>query len=853
MKKIISLLLCLIMVTCTFPVFASSANDYDEAVNTLIALDILKGDENGNLNLEKSITRAEFATLILRVLNIAPTPSSAIQFTDVANTHWAHDAIYTCYSLGIINGCGNGTFQPERAVSFEEAVKMVMCALGYEPMALSKGGYPAGYIAAANFADVIKGVSTKATRGDIAQLIYNALSTPKMAQTSYGSNEEYSVLNGKNGKDYETLLTNMDIYIATGIVGNKEVDTINFTITENSDDGEFIVDKKSHYDTFKLGDFNMDSYLYQQVDLYVKKVNKRDYIIKAVHSAEVGETLSILSDDIYSINGNRIKYYVNANNSNKTKDLKISDKVIIDYNKDADTMILSDLENIEDAEIVLIDQDSDNVYDVIVVTKYESTVVDYVDYTRDRIGYDGKNIGLDFDNEDVTIILCDEKGRELSLDDFEEDDVIAVITDANVITKYNNYIKIIRLSNSAVIGTIDETYEYNDKHYVVIDGEEYVDNTGKALAAGSEGIFYIGLTGKIIAFDGSAAGGNYAYILEGAIANETFSAGVWQVKLLTKDNKIVTYNVKENATNVINHIELLANGNDKFLFEDIDNKNDSNRFVDYKVNSRNELIELNTFDYIKSFNKNTDIYNEDAQSIARATLENDAIVFCIDDEIEDCFVTNINYLIDDAGYTGFAIKDEQEYRAMVITDRSNKFSEDLGFAIVTKISYGKDNDDNDIIRITYAQNEEEDTIIFEENPHFNVGDVFLFVVDSDNVVTDYITIATIVDNDFNLKIKSVGKDTEFRVGYILNDRKKLSGRGEIITIEEDEDIVVLSSAYKYTYDVLGRKPKLEIADFMYDVDYAETDGDDTLASPILIKEVDGVITDIYSINSKIKQ
>ena len=92
---------------------------------------------------------------------------------------------------------------------------MLVCALGFEPMAAQKGGYPTGYLVVANTYKITAGVTAtaEAPRKTVAQLVYNALSTPKMDQTSYGVNAEWEILDGKNDREYATLLTDMDIYI----------------------------------------------------------------------------------------------------------------------------------------------------------------------------------------------------------------------------------------------------------------------------------------------------------------------------------------------------------------------------------------------------------------------------------------------------------------------------------------------------------------------------------------------------------------------------------------------------------------------------------------------------------------
>lgn len=53
----------------------------------------------------------------------------AIQFSDLTESHWAYDNIMSLAEEGIINGYENGTYQPERAISRGEFIKLVMTTL----------------------------------------------------------------------------------------------------------------------------------------------------------------------------------------------------------------------------------------------------------------------------------------------------------------------------------------------------------------------------------------------------------------------------------------------------------------------------------------------------------------------------------------------------------------------------------------------------------------------------------------------------------------------------------------------------------------------------------------------------
>lgn len=52
-------------------------------------------------------------------------------FDDVVADYWASGYINLASKQGIINGDGNGKFRPQDDVKYEEAIKMVVCALGY--------------------------------------------------------------------------------------------------------------------------------------------------------------------------------------------------------------------------------------------------------------------------------------------------------------------------------------------------------------------------------------------------------------------------------------------------------------------------------------------------------------------------------------------------------------------------------------------------------------------------------------------------------------------------------------------------------------------------------------------------
>ena len=320
--------------------------DYAGAVELLSALNIIKGDDQGNFNPDNTITRSEMAAIICRAKGLEDAANGAkgpTAFTDVAADHWASGYVNLASQNGIIAGYGNGLFGPEDTLTYEAAVAMIVRALGFEPMAAQKGGWSAGYVVVANTYKITEGADASATRANVAILMANAMDTPMMDQTTYGADAEYEVLDGKKDREYRTLLTDMDIYVAEGTVDAKDETTVTFTAEETHDDGETFVEDKEY--TFEIGSSNIADYMHQYVDAYVQ-IDGRDKIVVAVVASNVGETFTLLSDDIYAINpvlgskdevtGYEVEYYGDSANNNKIKTLKVVANPTVEYNKGAE-------------------------------------------------------------------------------------------------------------------------------------------------------------------------------------------------------------------------------------------------------------------------------------------------------------------------------------------------------------------------------------------------------------------------------------------------------------------------------------------------------------------------------------
>ena len=202
MKKTIIIFIAL-MILITLSVNCFAYTDVDDSVlekqiNDLSKLNIIHGYEDGTFKPKKNITRAEFSKIVMEAIINSDVFDSFNEFEDVAPEHWANNYIYKAKHLGIINGTSSTTFEPESNVTYEQAIKMIVCAIGYGEEAMQQGGWPNGYIKQANDLGIIKNIAFNqkeyATREDIAKIVRNSLDVPfyYLKSTDNDVTREYS-------------------------------------------------------------------------------------------------------------------------------------------------------------------------------------------------------------------------------------------------------------------------------------------------------------------------------------------------------------------------------------------------------------------------------------------------------------------------------------------------------------------------------------------------------------------------------------------------------------------------------------------------------------------------------------
>ena len=162
----------------------------DRAIKVLKKAGFITGysADSDDFKVEKNVKRSEFASMIVRTMNLEKSAKSLATvptgFKDVPTNHWANGYIAVAKQQGFVNGYTDGTFRPDRQISYQDMATMLTIALGQAEVGTV---YPAGYIVKAQqlglFNDVkVPAYTDMATRGDVFKMLYNMINCKEFGQ-----------------------------------------------------------------------------------------------------------------------------------------------------------------------------------------------------------------------------------------------------------------------------------------------------------------------------------------------------------------------------------------------------------------------------------------------------------------------------------------------------------------------------------------------------------------------------------------------------------------------------------------------------------------------------------------------
>lgn len=829
MKKILCAVLMLSMLFTSVIVNAYpdvEENTYaNEAITVLSDLGILNGFEDGTFKPEDTITRAQMAKVICRCLGYEEVSLGETVFTDVASEHWAAGYINIAYGLKIINGNGDGTFSPENSVTYEQALKMIVCALGYEPMAASKGGWYQGYLTVASNLGITNEVNGKvgeaASRSAVACALYNAFDVQLMDQNSYrfDGQEEYTKINDTilskylKIKKYEGVVTEVPY-------SKKDTDTSEITLSnafyEEYEDGSLEKFEVKSITADCTNIKNINSYLGKKVTAYIGEDSRNNIVYSIVEEINSNDVFTITAKDL--IEDNSIGYiYYQTEKSNKDQKITIDNKNLIvlrnfeeDFTKIENTNDLISLIKGTKADVngtvTFISNDNNKKYNVIVITTYDlaPAVIENIDVDDGIYSFNcyiGDIEDIDIEDNDLFISIIKD-GKEVSIKDLAVGDTVSAIGEDNF--------RLLYVSSKTVNGTVTGKYEENGKQHVTINDTDYIVSSYYTDAIDfEEGTFYLDVENEIVYHDVEKVTNNSKYGLITAFGKDFGLNGSYQVEVVFINGKKGQYNLSSN-------VKYGDTSGDEEVYNKIINETFSDRAEPLDLINSVYEISLKGDDSVSKITKVTNSTKEvtnkkfdiDSMSYGPIDIDKNTTIFVVDDkdkvQLSDVTVGKaIDYFIDGEGEDfklyPFNTKSYGDITTFIIGyNVINNVSKDSDSLIISNIMTKRIesiDEEGYVIKGIQGGKTIEYTFYDEDNDYdpstLEAGDVILVGKEINGIISEY---RILYDVDTNLTPdENLVKDCTSIVGTVSDVTNS-----KIYLVDGTEDGVPMKSSANYT-------------------------------------------------------
>ena len=544
MKRILLLLLTLMLIVIPFEGGAAALPLTEEERALLSVLKLYEFDEK---DIESEITRAEFTSMLMKVMG---TPSQdgdlSLPFSDVDISHPAAPAIKKALDLGIV--ASEKKFEPNREITVYEAAKMAVCLLGYAYHANAAGGFPSGFLSIANQRGLLKRIDTGDlfSKSQAARLIFNTLNARYMEQMSFGQEVRLE-------SDGSTILNKyFKMTKKTGIV--TATDVTHLTTNKALIKSQIMIDNTLYTSQLQLSGYlgkRVVFYYYYEEDI----TTQGDIRVMAADDINM-KIMRVSADDIVSAGNFIITYEINEDKDQR--DLRISKDFDLIYNGVAALSKFLNLNLIpEEGYVVLIDNNNDSLYDTVFVWEYVnyyvSTVIPDSEKAFDK--YDS-NMVLDISKIEKNSNNCEItlKDENILFTSIGKGDVLSVFESENSVGKT---LKIV-VTKQTVQGIVDEITD----EYYYIDGTPYKISRSyeKAVAnkkinlpkIGQEANFALDMEGRISALESdiSSVDTEYGYMINVSVSKSIDKKASAQIACSDGDLKIFKFANKINLDGI---------------------------------------------------------------------------------------------------------------------------------------------------------------------------------------------------------------------------------------------------------------------------------------------------------------
>ena len=843
MKKLVGFILTVCLICPTF-VFAAedgtaagqNLTGMENVVFELTSLGIVQGDENGNIDISKNLTRAEFVEIVLNLQglgNAAEQSNFPSQYSDLPEDHWAKNVIMFATEVGIVAGFPGGTFEPDSSILLQDCVKILVTQLGYDVYAEEIGGYPDGYLTAGyeiGLMDDVSGASDQPiTFGNMMQMVHNALDIELLQTDSYGEDRTYE----KSDDTFRSILMNIEtVGMTTGVVTATKSAWLVKPLPDLEDDeveiGGFI---------YQIGETNAEDYLGQEVRIYFREDESAGtYTLINIQPLSTVSTMYIDPDDFLGYTADAITYLRN----DRETTLALDDLAVVVYNgrpllnhseDEIEAMMTFD-----NGLITCINNDRGGGQDYVFVDAYESGVVEQ-SYANGRVqfkngyGINGSNFIALIEDDEMHYQLRNTAGEEVAVTDLAENDVLSlyISEDGMQITGI--------VSKESITGTSERVHPEDG---VMISGEWYElanDALLDEIHIGEEKAFLLNHENKVVYLQDSdevVRDYHYGYIYR---AEETGPWGEYSVQMI--QGKQIENEEEYNEDNPDDHnaIPVLVCQNEGLVEYTLREKlrvdhqtttaeefirpylqGQATAPIRYELNADGLISSIETLDLVGGEPGRTIQYNAYDQTfggyrdMGGFAIDENTVAICVptnSDASGDDFEVRLKIDNRDASRTyqaeGYVYDEETKTVELLVVHETMNAGDvmevnplDSDIAMVTQAATSLNDDGEEVITVTMLTGGEEVSYVAEDFngdiPYLSAGDLIYFTENTNGLLSD-VQIIESIDYDAESGITNDGMGIEYIFGYVdsisLNDLDVINNQ-KVHTMQVQVDNGMLS-------------------------------------------------------------
>lgn len=265
MKRILSLLLCAVMLVCALP--AALAADivfedvpegtyYTEAVKYTYEAGLFKGLTETTFGPFVEISRAMFVTVLGRFTGVEEDREAETEFTDTRAGSYYIGYVKWAYDNGIVNGIGNGLFAPDASITRQDMCVILRRYCNYMGIELTESvdeisftdeadisGYAKEAVKALQRAGIVNGVGSAFDPKGTSNRAQAATVLMRLAMLAESQKDAMRLTNSTTGVSVEytvgcgiTATTTLDVTLDTHSYSSELADPKTYTVSFSDGD-----------------------------------------------------------------------------------------------------------------------------------------------------------------------------------------------------------------------------------------------------------------------------------------------------------------------------------------------------------------------------------------------------------------------------------------------------------------------------------------------------------------------------------------------------------------------------------------------------------------------------------------